>query len=83
MLYRFRDIDHLIGKYEELKKQEIYFASQNELNDPLEGMFQIVWDGDNIAWRGLINNYLLCLEHTFTMCRLGASIEELVEDGQL
>lgn len=79
MLYRFRDINHLIGKYEELKKQEIYFASQNELNDPLEGMMQIIWDGDEIAWRGLINNYLLCLEHTFTLYRLGASIEELMD----
>lgn len=77
MLYRFRDMDHLLGKYEELERQEIYFASQNELNDPLEGMLQIIWDGDEIAWRGLINNYLLCLEHTFTLYRLGASMEEL------
>jgi hypothetical protein len=72
-------MDHLIGKYEELKKQEIYFASQNELNDPLEGMLQIVWDGDEISWKGLINNYLLCLEHTFALYRLAASMEELMD----
>ena len=79
MLYRFRDMDHLVGKYEELKRQEIYFASQNELNDPLEGMLQVIWNGDEIAWRGLINNYLLCLEHTFTLYRLGVSMEELLD----
>lgn len=79
MLYRFRSMKYLLGEYNELEKEEIYFASLNELNDPLEGMLQTIWDGDEIAWKGLINNYLLCLEHIFSLYRLGASLEELLD----
>lgn len=61
MLYRFRSMKYLLGEYNELEKEEIYFASLNELNDPLEGMLQIIWDGDEISWKGLINNYLFIM----------------------
>ena len=33
--FRFRSIDALLGKRKELKKQTIYFASPEELNDPM------------------------------------------------
>ena len=47
--YRFRSIDTLLGKHSELEKQTIYFASPDDLNDPMEGLRNIVWNGDRIA----------------------------------
>lgn len=60
-LYRFRSTNALLGKFEELERQEIFFASPDELNDPLEGFTNIVWQGDAILWRNLLGHYLLCL----------------------
>jgi hypothetical protein len=31
-------INSLLGEYEELEKQTIYFASPEELNDPIDGV---------------------------------------------
>ena len=50
--FRFRSVDALLGKYQELEKQTIYFASPEELNDPMEGFRDIVWSGDKLS--GLI-----------------------------
>jgi len=62
-LYRFRPTEKLLGcKYKELERQEIYFASPDELNDPVEGFKDMFWRGDEIVWKNLINHYLLCLE---------------------
>ena len=61
-LYRFRPADALLDRYEELEKQEIYFAPPEELNDPVEGYKDIFWSGDEIAWRNLLRHYLLCLK---------------------
>jgi hypothetical protein len=36
-LYRYRPAHAVLGKYEELAKQEIYFSPPEELNDPMEG----------------------------------------------
>ena len=36
----------MLRKFQELEKQTIYFASPEELNDPMEGLRDIVWDGD-------------------------------------
>jgi hypothetical protein len=35
--YRFRSIDNLLGTRKELESQSIYFASLEQLNDPMEG----------------------------------------------
>ncbi len=37
MIYRFRTADSLLDRFNELERQEIYFASPTELNDPMEG----------------------------------------------
>ncbi|WP_195758788.1 DUF2971 domain-containing protein [Pseudomonas syringae] len=44
----------------ELKTQQIYFASTEELNDPLEGFKSVHWRGDFIIWKNLIKHYLIC-----------------------
>jgi len=61
--YRFRPTDALLDQFEELERQEIYFASPKELNDPLEGFKDLVWSGDRILWENLLRHYLLCLTH--------------------
>ncbi|GCL74917.1 hypothetical protein PN4B1_49030 [Paenibacillus naphthalenovorans] len=61
-MYRFRSVENLLGQYQELEKQQIYFASLAQLNDPMEGTRRYFWKGDKIVWRNLLKHYLLCLE---------------------
>ena len=51
--------------FNELEKQEIYCASMHELNDPMEGIINVFWQGDCIIWENLIRNYLISLIHAF------------------
>ncbi|MCB0745988.1 MAG: DUF2971 domain-containing protein [Ignavibacteriae bacterium] len=66
-MYRFRRIDSLIGQHQELEKQEIYFATPEELNDPMEGFKNMFWDGDEIVWTNFIINYVKSLERVFSL----------------
>ncbi len=59
--YRFRNLKSIF-EFEELQKQEIYFAPQEQLNDPIEGYRDIFWSGDKVVWKNLFKHYLLCLE---------------------
>jgi hypothetical protein len=63
-VYRFRSIDALLGKRAELEKQEIFFASTKQLNDPVEGYKDMFWKGDVIAWENFLRHYVLCLMQT-------------------
>lgn len=45
-LFRLRKTESLLGSHQELENQEIFFASPDELNDPLEGFL-------NISGRGI------------------------------
>jgi hypothetical protein len=60
-IYRFRSFDALLGKRAELERQEIFFASTKQLNDPIEGYKDIYWKGDTIAWKNFLRHYVLCL----------------------
>ena len=60
--YRFRRISSLIGEFNELENQSIYFAEPDSLNDPMEGFRDMFWSGDYIVWKNLFRHYLLCLE---------------------
>jgi Protein of unknown function (DUF2971) len=61
-LYRFRST--VLGKHRELENQEIFFASLDCLNDPMEGFIDLLWSGDEIVWKNLLRHYLLCLDRT-------------------
>ena len=64
-VYRFRSMKRLLeDKYQELKKQEIYFASPEQLNDPMEGLRDIFWRGDKIVWENFFQHYVFCLYQT-------------------
>lgn len=63
LLYRFRTLKHIF-EYKELENQEIYFASPEEFNDPMECYINLVFNGDKIAWHNLFKHYLMCLYYT-------------------
>ena len=47
-----------------MENQSIYFASPEKLNDPLEGLRNIFWQGDQIVWRNFFKQYIYCLLRT-------------------
>ncbi len=75
-LYRFRPLWRLLDKGE-LLNQEVFFASPDSLNDPMEGFRDIFWQGDAIVWQNLLRHYLLCLEWGYSLVSLGGEDEPL------
>ena len=79
-VYRFRGMEYLLGeKYQELKRQSIYFASPDQLNDPMEGFRDIVWRGDKIVWTNLFKHYVYCLHTSYFLFRMAGNSRELHE----
>ncbi len=68
--YRYRSVENLIGKFDELGKQQIYFADANELNDPMEGFKNVFWTGDTVLWKNLLRHYMLCLSQTVAITQV-------------
>ncbi|WP_161947634.1 hypothetical protein [Malonomonas rubra] len=66
-LFRFRSAEALLGDdfenggFQELEKQTIYFARPESLNDPMEGLSDTFWDGDQVLWENLFRHYALSL----------------------
>jgi len=71
LFYRFRSTDRLLGTYQELEKQSIFFAAPDQLNDPMEGVRDLFWQGDEIVWKNLFRHYLLCLERVYVLLLVG------------
>ena len=79
--FRFRSINALLGEYQELEKQTIYFASPEELNDLMEGFRDIVWSGDKIVWTNFFKHYVFCLHRSYLLFRIAADSIELNADS--
>ena len=80
-VYRFRSMEYLLGDdYQELEKQAIYFASPDQLNDPMEGFRDIVWRGDRIVWANLFKHYVYCLYESYTLLDKTGDSKELGTD---
>ena len=63
--YRFRSIEKLLEEpFRELERQTVFFATLEDLNDPMEGFQDLVWSGDHIIWLNLLKNYVHCLRWT-------------------
>lgn len=62
VVFRYRPISALLGEFAELEKQSIYFAKPEQLNDPIEGLRDFFWHGDEIVWRNFLRHYILCLQ---------------------
>lgn len=80
-LYRFRSIDALLDKYHELENQTIYFASPEELNDPMEGFRDIVWSGDRIVWTNFFKHFVYCLHVSILQLTIHRGSKELGVDN--
>ncbi len=78
--YRFRSIDALLDKYQELESQTIYFASPDQLNDPMEGFRDIVWRGDKIVWTNFFKHFIYCLLISYLRLEKAGASEELGVD---
>jgi hypothetical protein len=70
VLYRFRSISRLLGESRELERRQIYLASPEELNDPMEGYKDVVWRGDPVLWENLLRHYVLSLLLASAQCVL-------------
>ena len=80
-VYRFRSMEYLLGnEYQELEKQAIYFASPEELNDPMEGLRDIVWRGDRIVWTNFFKHFIYSLHASYFLLRVTGDYKELDED---
>lgn len=66
--YRFRTLKNIF-EYKELENQEIYFASPEELNDPMEAYHNIIFKGDKILWHNLFKHYLMCLYRSIVLSK--------------
>lgn len=80
-VYRFRGIEYLLGeKYQELERQSIYFASPDQLNDPMEGFRDIVWKGDKIVWTNFFKHFVYCLCESYSLLKHTGDSKELGAD---
>lgn len=57
-IYRYRKIESALA---EIENGTFYFASRDELNDPIEGYVKLCFQGDRFAWEGLLRNYICSL----------------------
>ena len=79
-MYRIRPLQYALGDYQELEKQQIYFAPFDEQNDPIEGVFDVFWRGDLVVWKNLLSNYILCLCNKFVLATLCTDDREFLDD---
>lgn len=68
-VYRFRSPENLLH-FRELEKQTIYFADAETLNDPMEGIRDIFWQGDRIVWTNFFRHYIYCLNAAYIHFRV-------------
>lgn len=79
-LYRFRCCDKLLGDdFKELEEQYFYFAPPSDQNDPMEGKIEFYWQGDRIAWFGLLKNYVWQLFLTIVYVPIYNNIDDMEE----
>ena len=63
-------MDALLRKHKELERHQIFLARSNELNDPMEGYKDVVWQGDAVLWENLLRHYVLALLTVNMQCVL-------------
>lgn len=78
LFYRFRTLKNIFD-YKELENLEIYFASNEELNDPMEAYKTVIFQGDNIMWHNLFKNYILCLSRFMLANQLKGNPNKIIK----
>lgn len=76
MLYRFRETKRLLED-KELEDQYFYFTSPDQQNDPMEGYLECFWKGDDIAWKGLLKNYIWQLFRARMTCACNVKLAQI------
>lgn len=76
--YRFRTLKNIF-EYKELENLEIYFASNEELNDPMEAYKTVIFQGDSIMWHNLFKNYILCLSRCLLANELKGNPKKIIK----
>ncbi|MHC9060020.1 DUF2971 domain-containing protein [Pantoea sp. y20] len=79
LFYRFRSMESLLGEYKELESQTIFFAEPKTLNDPMEGLRDVFWLGDEVVWINLFKNYILCLERMCSLVKIGGEERDVTD----
>lgn len=59
-MYRYRNAEQMLN-FKEIENKNMFFAPSNMQNDPMEGISDVVWNGDYIAWENLFRNYCMNL----------------------
>ncbi|MGI9292598.1 MAG: hypothetical protein ACR2PS_01335 [Pseudomonadales bacterium] len=82
-IYRFRTIYNLLSDdgYKELEKQTIYFPELSQLNDPVEGLRDIVWHGDEVVWQNFFKHYIICLNRLLSELCIEGNNNALTSEG--
>lgn len=78
ILYHYRKIDSALA---EIRNHSIRFSSKENLNDPMEGFVNLVWQGDKPAWEGLFRNYFCSFNNA--LVELGRTKSELDIDSEI
>ena len=73
-------MNNLLCEHKELENQTIYFASPDQLNDPMEGLRDIVWRGDKIVWTNFFKHFIYCLLISYLRLEKAGASEELGVD---
>lgn len=77
--YRFRTLKNIF-EYKELENLEIYFASNEELNDPMEAYKTVIFQGDNIMWHNLFKHYIILLLRYILVYEIKGNMKNIVLD---
>ncbi|WP_124041413.1 DUF2971 domain-containing protein [Clostridium perfringens] len=83
-LYRYRDAEKML-KFKEIENKNMFFAPSSIQNDPMEGISDIVWNGDYIAWKNLFKNYCMNLTNAIIIHKCAVVLEQskLYNDMQI
>lgn len=68
LFFKFRKLESIF-QYKEFENQELYFASPEELNDPMEAHHNIIFKGDKILWHNLFKHYLMCVYRSIVLSK--------------
>lgn len=73
--YRYRKAEYGL---DELENNHIFFSDIESSNDPVgEGEITLYWEGDKIAWQGLLKNYICSFARYMDLYLIGVSLDDL------
>ena len=72
-IYRYRSLEKEYV-FEELENDYFYCSELSKLNDPVENKFNLIFEGDEIDFRGLLKYYIFCLMET--LCSIKTATDD-------